>query len=165
MDRGAGWATVHRVTKSWTQVKQLSRQAGMQMKSMHLYKKIHWNASLKSCWQIKGRRHYGMALEILLPVNNRISLVVQTVKNLPAMWETWVWSLSQEDPLEKELATHSSVLAWKILWTEEPGRLEFTGSQRVGHDWSDLARSTLMPRITPVYLSLNSHIQSVCVHR
>ena len=125
------------------------------MKSMHLYKKIHWNAFLKSCWQIKGRRHYEVALEILLPVNNRVSLVVQMVKNLPAMWETWVWSLSQEDPLEKELATHSSILAWIIPWIEEPGRLEFMGSQRVRHDWSNLACSTLiMPRITPVCLGI-----------
>ena len=75
-----------------------------------------------------------MALEILLPVNNRVSLVAQMVKNLPAMLETRVQSLGQENPLEKELATHSSILAWRIPWTEEPGRLQFMGSQRVGHD-------------------------------
>ena len=63
------------------------------------------------------------------------SLVAQTVKCLPIMWETWVWSLGQEDPLEKEMATHSSTLAWKIPWTEEPGGLQSMGSQRVGHDW------------------------------
>ena len=57
------------------------------------------------------------------------------VKCLPTMRETRVWSLDQEDPLEKEMATHSSILAWKIPWTEEPGELQFTGSQRVGHDW------------------------------
>ena len=56
------------------------------------------------------------------------------VKCLPEMWETWVQSLGQEDPLEKEMATHSSTLAWKIPWTEEPGRLQSMGSQRVGHD-------------------------------
>ena len=56
------------------------------------------------------------------------------VKNLPAMQETWVRSLCREDPLEKEMATHSSVLAWRIPWTEEPGRLRSMGSQRVGHD-------------------------------
>ena len=55
-------------------------------------------------------------------------------KNLPEMWETWVRSLGQEDPLEKELATHSSILAWRIPWTVEPGGLQSTGSQRVGHD-------------------------------
>jgi len=50
------------------------------------------------------------------------------------MWETWVQSLGWEDPLEKEMATHSSILAWRIPWTEEPGGLQSTGSQRVGHD-------------------------------
>ena len=64
------------------------------------------------------------------------SLVAQTIKHLPAMWETWVWSVGQEDPLEKEMATHSSTLAWKIPWTEEPGRLQSMWLQRVGHDWA-----------------------------
>ena len=62
------------------------------------------------------------------------SLVAQRIKRLPAMWETQVRSLGSEDPLEKEMATHSSTLAWKIPWTEEPGGLQFMGSQRVGHD-------------------------------
>ena len=62
------------------------------------------------------------------------SLVAQTVKQLPAMWETRVRSLGGEDPLEKEMATHSSTLAWRIPWTEEPGRLQSTRWQRVGHD-------------------------------
>ena len=62
------------------------------------------------------------------------SLMAQRVKHLPAMQETWVRSLGQEDPLEKEMATHSSTLAWKIPWTEKPGRLQSMGSQRVGHD-------------------------------
>ena len=61
----------------------------------------------------------------------RASLVAQ---NLPAMLETLVRALGQEDPLEKEMATHPSTLAWKIPWTEEPGRLQSMGSQRVGHD-------------------------------
>ena len=56
------------------------------------------------------------------------------VKNLPAMWETRVRSLGGEDPLEKEMAIHSSTLAWKIPWMEEPGRLQSMGSQRVGQD-------------------------------
>ena len=56
------------------------------------------------------------------------------VKLLPAMWETWVQSLGWEDPLEKEMVTHSSTFAWKIPWTEEPGKLQSMGSQRVGHD-------------------------------
>ena len=62
------------------------------------------------------------------------SLVAQMVKHLTTVWETWVRSLGQEDPLEKEMATHSSIHAWKITWTEEPGRLQSMGSQRVVHD-------------------------------
>ena len=61
-------------------------------------------------------------------------MVAQTAKNLPAMQETWVQSLGQEDPLEKEKATHSSILAWKIPWLEEPDRFQPMGSQRVRHD-------------------------------
>ena len=62
------------------------------------------------------------------------SLAVQSVKYLPAVQETWVRSLGWEDPLEKETATHSSIIAWKISWTEEPGELQSMGMQRVGHD-------------------------------
>ena len=69
------------------------------------------------------------------PTHVWTSLVAQMVKRLPAMRETWVQSLGQEDPLEKETATHSSTLAWKIPWTEEPGRLQSMELQRVGHDW------------------------------
>ena len=61
-------------------------------------------------------------------------LVAQTVKRLPTMRETWVRSLGREGPLEKEMAIHSSTIAWKIPWTEELGRLQSMGSQRVGHD-------------------------------
>ena len=64
------------------------------------------------------------------------SLVAQMVKHLPTMRETRVWSLGWEDSLEKEMATHSSTLAWKIPWTEDPGRLQSMGLQRVGHDWA-----------------------------
>ena len=60
--------------------------------------------------------------------------MAQTVKSLPAVWETEVRSVGWEDPLEKEMITHSNILAWKILWTKEPGRLQSTGSQRVRHD-------------------------------
>ena len=63
---------------------------------------------------------------------------LREVKRLPEVQETWVLSLGWEDPLEKEMATHSSTLAWKIPWTEEPGRLQSMGSQRVGYDWATL---------------------------
>ena len=72
-------------------------------------------------WHIHG--------EYILP-----SLVAQRLKRLPPMRETQVQSLGREDPLEKEMATHSSILAWRIPWIVEPGRLQSTGSQRVGHD-------------------------------
>ena len=60
--------------------------------------------------------------------------MAQLVKNLPAVWETWVQSLGWEDPVEEGIATHSSIVAWKIPRTEEPGRLQSMGSQRIGHD-------------------------------
>ena len=63
--------------------------------------------------------------------------MAQTVKRLPVMWETWVRSLSQEDPLKKEMATYSSTLAWKIPWMVEPGRLQSMGLQRVVNDMTE----------------------------
>ena len=69
---------------------------------------------------------------------NRASLIAQMVKRLPTMQETWVGSLGREDPLEKEMATHFSILAWRIPWTEEPGRLQSMGSQ----SWTRLSDFT-----------------------
>ena len=66
-------------------------------------------------------------------------MLAQMVKSLPAVLETGVRSLGQEDPLEAGMAIHSSILAWRIPWTEEPGGLQYIRSQTVGHDWSDLA--------------------------
>ena len=70
------------------------------------------------------------------PHRSYLSLLAQRVKRLPRVGETKVRSLGQEDPLQKEMATHSSTLAWKIPWTVEHGRLQSTGSQRVGQDWA-----------------------------
>ena len=73
------------------------------------------------------------------------------IKNLTAIQETWVWSLGREDPLEKGMATHSSILAWRIPWTEEPGGLQSMGSQRVGHDWVTFTHThtlVITPRTT-----------------
>ena len=64
----------------------------------------------------------------------KASLLAQTVKNLPTVQETWIQSLGWEDPLEKKMATQSNILAWRVLWIEEPGGLQFMGSQRVRHD-------------------------------
>ena len=66
--------------------------------------------------------------------HNQASVVAQMVKNLPAVQETCIGSLGQEDSLEKEMATHSSIVAWRIPWTEEPGRLQSMGLQRAGQD-------------------------------
>ena len=71
---------------------------------------------------------------IMLLKKYGLKTVAQTVKPVSTMQETWVRSLGQEDPLEKEMAIHSSTIAWKIPWTEEPGRLQYMGSQRVRHD-------------------------------
>ena len=81
-------------------------------------------------------------------VLHRASLVAQSVKNLPAVQETQVWSLGWEDPLEKEMAAHSRTLAWKISWTEEPGGLQSMGSQRARHDWATNTHSVLHQAIT-----------------
>ena len=77
---------------------------------------------------------YYLGFDLYLPPVCETSLVAQTVKRLSAMRETWVQFLDWEGSLEKEMAIHSSTLAWKIPWTEEPGGLQSTRSQRVGHD-------------------------------
>ena len=85
-------------------------------------------------WQLDGETMKTVTDYILGGSIITASLVAQMVKRLPTVWETWVRSLGQEDPLEKEMATHSSTLAWKIPWTEERSRLQSMGSQRVRHD-------------------------------
>ena len=87
----------------------------------------YWLASLSSSFPVES-----ILPPFYLPLV--ASLVAQTVKRLPAMQETQVQSLGREALLEKEMATHSSILAWKIPWMEEPGGLQFMASQRVGHD-------------------------------
>ena len=89
------------------------------------------SAQVHSVHQARGVRAH---LIMPLPSSSLASPVAQRVKDLPLMWETQVRSLGGEDPLEEEMATHSSVLAWKTPWTEEPGGLQSTGSQRAGHD-------------------------------
>ena len=90
------------------------------------------NPGLLHCRQIF---HNWATREALNSVWKWDSLVAHLVKNLPAMQTTCVWSLGGEDPLEKQMVTHSSTLAWRIPWTEEPGGLQSMGSQRVGHNW------------------------------
>ena len=84
-----------------------------------------WNKGVE-----KEIKHKYLAAFIMV----QVSLVAQMVKSVPAMQETWVQSLGWEDPLEEEMAIHSSILVWKIPWMGEPGRLQSMGSQRVGHN-------------------------------
>ena len=97
------------------------------------------NALINSLWQWDYTcllMYIYQACPFLILPNMMVSLVAHMVKGLPGMRETQIWSLVGEDPLEKEMATHSSILAWRILWTDEPGRLQSTGSQRVRQDWA-----------------------------
>ena len=92
------------------------------------------------------------------------SLVAQRLKCLPAMWESWVWPLGREDPLEKEMATHSSILAWRIPWAEEPGGLQSMGLQRVGHDWAT-SLFTFLQNFKPLLLkSVFNESIVYCIH-
>ena len=88
-----------------------------------------WPPLLEPCTSLPGASH------IFEPMLS--SRVAQMVKCLPTMGKTWVQSLGQEDPLEKDMVTHSSTLAWKIPWIEEPSRLQSVGLQRVGHDMTE----------------------------
>ena len=88
------------------------------------------------CVGCRGGREVQQGGDIVHLQLIRTSLVAQTVKRLSTMRETGVWSLGREGPLEKEMAIHSSTIAWKIPWTEEPGRPQSMGSQRVRHDWA-----------------------------
>ena len=99
-------------------------------------------------------------------------LVAQRLKRLPTMRETWVRSLGRADPLEKEMATHSSILAWRIPWTEKPGGLQSTGSQRVGHDWATELNWVIFDPVLFIFLShsanqapnLLSLTECLCTH-
>ena len=110
---------------------------------LHFYitNKMHWwkwkttNQPNKQKTQISLRTQIHKAILCTLVTYSLVYLMAQMVKKQPAMQETWVWCLDREDPLEKGMATHSSILAWRIPRTEEPGRLQFMGLQRVRHNW------------------------------
>ena len=144
MDGGAWWAAVHGVAKSRTGLSNFTFTFHFHA----LEKEMATHSSVLS-WRIPGMGEPGGLLSMgshrvghdwsdlaaAAMDKRQASLEAQMVKNLPAIWETKVTSLGREDPLEKEMGTHSSILAWRVPWTEEPGGLQSTGSQRVGHDW------------------------------
>ena len=112
---------------------------------------------------LKVLSHYSFSKYLLS--SSHESLVAQMVKHLSTMQETWVRSLGQEDPVEKEMAIHSSTIAWKIPWTEEPGRLQSMGSQRVRHDWATLLTYLTYPwtRYCSRYLGYLSEQRSLAL--
>ena len=92
--------------------------------------------SIQNCGLRVSSERSALAWSLASVSQYRASLVAQMVKNPPAMRETWVRFLGWKDPLEEGMATHCSILAWRIPWTEEPGGLQSMGSQRVGHNWA-----------------------------
>ena len=120
------------------------------LRCTHFFKILLFNSTNACMW-------YQVICQLVYM--EKASLVAQTVKRLPTMWETWVRSLRREDPLEKEMATHSSMLAWKSPLTEEPGRLQSMGLQRVGHDWATslhfIWKSNIFPFLTHSSVPLN----------
>ena len=107
-----------------------------------------------------------LSWDLSAPILNKASsLVAQRLKPLPAMWETWVRSLGREVPLEKEMETHSSILAWRIPWTEEPGGLQSTGLQRVGHNWATLLTYLLTYLLREMYDSMKGLVKDTTVSK
>ena len=105
---------------------------------------------------IAASPHCSWHVEWLWSHPNRTSLVARMIKRLSKMWENRVRSLGRKDPLEKEMATHSSTIAWKIPWMEEPARLQSVGSQRVGHDWTIELNRTKIARSRSVCIFPNN---------
>ena len=113
----------------------MSDYTSVQKQLKYLRIMLHFTYSSLIIWSVIYSSRKYLLWAYCVP-HSRASLVIQRLTRLPPMWETWVQSLGQEDFLEKAMAPHSSILAWKIPWTEEPGRLQSMGSQRVGHDWA-----------------------------
>ena len=124
-----------------TQVRSLGQEDPLEKEMANHSSILAWRMSInREDWQAivhgvaKSQTRLGDQVQHSTRTMRGASLVAQMLKNLPAMQETQVLSLGREDPLEKGISTHSSVLAWKIPWTEEPGRLQVHGSRRVIHN-------------------------------
>ena len=147
------------------------------------FSRHHWRKSLddKRCMIIRNKGKSGSSpwlfSSLFMPPSAQpiymisehwfeLNLVAGRLKSLPAMRETWVQSLGWEVPLEKGMATHSSILAWRIPWTEEPGGLQSMGSQRVRHDWATLLTyfSTLfsVPTFSSLFLLEYNYFAMLC---
>ena len=148
MDREAWPAVVHGVAKRWTWLTELNWTeawsnyfGGMTNKSIFSFCSVIFKISVRWASRISnrqlglGQEHRGSKLCIWVLLKWGASMVAQMVKNLPAIRETWVQNLGQKDALEKGMATHSSILVWRISWTKEPGGLQAMGLQKVRHDW------------------------------
>jgi len=161
MDGGAWWAAVHGVAQSRTRLSNLTftfhfhasekemashssvlvwRIPGMGepggLPSMGLHRVGHnWSDLAAAAAEAAGVSIFFSFFPECVTYSSQLFLVTQTVKNLPVLWETRVWSLGRQDPLEKGMKTHSSILAWRIPWTEEPVRRQSMGLHKVRHDW------------------------------
>ena len=143
MDREAWHAAVYGVTKSWTQLNSWSDWTDaliwMFVSLQNSYVEILTPSVFVSgeFGVLLGQQRGSIvsAISALIKDTPEAFLVAQKIKNLTAVQDTWAWSLDQEDPLEEEMATHSSTLAWRIPWTEESVRLQSMGLRRVGPDW------------------------------
>ena len=171
MDGGAWWAAVHGVSKSRTWLSDLTFTFHFPAleKEMATYSSV-------LAWRIPGTgepgklpsmgsRRVGHDWSDLAVAHANMGFPGGT-SGKESSWqcrkhEKWVQSLGQEDPLEKGMTTHSSILAWRILWTEEPGGLQSIRSQRVRHDWSDSARTHACANTSPLSHSLRYRILAV----
>ena len=134
----------------------------------HIYQFIQSHIT-DSSWSTWSNQVFHYSLSFVAQFSGLwASLGAQLVKNRPAILETWVLSLGWEDPLEKGLATHSSILSWRIPWTEEPGRLQSMGLQKVGRDWTTKTSSILhmVMYVFKCYSFNSSHLSYPhCVHK
>ena len=165
-DGEAWWAAVYGVAQSRTQLKQLSSSSSILFSIVAVSIYIPTNSArefsflhtLSSIYCLYFFFHDGHSdwCEVISHCDFDLhSLMAQTVKTLPAMQETSVWSLGREDLLEKEMTTHSRILAREIPWREEPGKLQFMGSQRVRHDWAtNIFFSLMISNIKPLFMCL-----------
>ena len=147
---GHNWACTHKVNKTWTALLSLCYSFWYLHACILVSLEEKWGRESNICCVFATCQTLYL-LMILFSVHSilfRVSLVAWLVKNLPVMRDTWVRSLGWEDTLEKGMATHPSILGWRITGTEEPGRLQSMRLQRVGHSWAP-STFTFSVRVIP----------------